>query len=154
MPCKPHPMRELVLTHANSKTHSSFRSSLLTQAISGDLSQEWVYKFILDQIPPNLKQPYVAEHSRSIYARLGSRIGFFGIDARTEVRYRTSWRFRSLTEVAYEKTSQLSRDLPDHIRSITKRAQCSQILLLSYPALDRPTWNSHRLSRTLPSSNQ
>ena len=29
--------------------------------------------------------PYVAERSRSIYARLGARIAFFGIDARTEV---------------------------------------------------------------------
>jgi PhoD related phosphatase len=28
--------------------------------------------------------PYVAEHSRSIYARLGARMAFFGIDARTE----------------------------------------------------------------------
>ncbi|KAA8566871.1 hypothetical protein EYC84_009970 [Monilinia fructicola] len=28
--------------------------------------------------------PYVAERSRSIYARLGARIAFFGIDARTE----------------------------------------------------------------------
>lgn len=28
--------------------------------------------------------PYVAEHSRSLYARLGARIAFFGIDARTE----------------------------------------------------------------------
>lgn len=28
--------------------------------------------------------PYVAEHSRSIYARLGARVAFFGIDARTE----------------------------------------------------------------------
>ncbi|KAF4632418.1 hypothetical protein G7Y89_g5706 [Cudoniella acicularis] len=31
--------------------------------------------------------PYVAERSRSIYARLGARIAFFGIDARTEVNY-------------------------------------------------------------------
>lgn len=38
----------------------------------------------------NCSQPYVAERSRSIYARLGARIAFFGIDARTEViiRYR------------------------------------------------------------------
>jgi hypothetical protein len=28
--------------------------------------------------------PYVQEYSRSIYARLGARIAFFGIDARTE----------------------------------------------------------------------
>ncbi len=28
--------------------------------------------------------PYVEERSRSIYARLGARIAFFGIDARTE----------------------------------------------------------------------
>ncbi|KAG0649976.1 hypothetical protein D0Z07_3911 [Hyphodiscus hymeniophilus] len=35
-------------------------------------------------IGPKPGKPYVMEHSRSIYARLGARIGFFGIDARTE----------------------------------------------------------------------
>lgn len=28
--------------------------------------------------------PYVAEHSRSMYARLGAGMAFFGVDARTE----------------------------------------------------------------------
>jgi hypothetical protein len=32
--------------------------------------------------------PYVAEHSHNMYARLGARIAFLGIDARTEVRTR------------------------------------------------------------------
>jgi hypothetical protein len=30
-------------------------------------------------------QPYVAEHSLNLYARLGTRIAFLGVDARTEV---------------------------------------------------------------------
>lgn len=32
------------------------------------------------------RQPYVAEHSHNMFARLGARIAFLGIDARTEVR--------------------------------------------------------------------
>jgi len=31
-------------------------------------------------------QPYVVEHSHNMYARLGARMAFLGIDARTEVR--------------------------------------------------------------------
>lgn len=42
--------------------------------------------------------PYVAETSRSIYARLGARIGFFGIDARTE---------RTRHQVNYPETYEL-----------------------------------------------
>jgi len=33
----------------------------------------------------NTMQPYVAEHSLNLYARLGTRIAFLGVDARTEV---------------------------------------------------------------------
>lgn len=42
--------------------------------------------------------PYVAERSRSIYAKLGARIAFFGIDARTE---------RTRHQVNYPETYQL-----------------------------------------------
>ncbi|KAI9734148.1 MAG: hypothetical protein M1818_006647 [Claussenomyces sp. TS43310] len=42
--------------------------------------------------------PYVAEHSRSIYARLGARIAFFGLDARTE---------RTRHQVNYPETYEL-----------------------------------------------
>ena len=31
------------------------------------------------------RQPYVAEHSHNMFAQLGARIAFLGIDARTEV---------------------------------------------------------------------
>jgi hypothetical protein len=32
-----------------------------------------------------MSQPYVAEHSHNMFAKLGARIAFLGIDARTEV---------------------------------------------------------------------
>lgn len=58
-----------------------------TLADPAQLHNTFVYKepqeqpsYIIGQKPG----PYVAETSRSIYARLGARIGFFGIDARTE----------------------------------------------------------------------
>ena len=65
-------------------------------------------------------QPYVVEHSRSIYARLGARIAFFGIDARTEVSWIPSWKNMSLIIIAHSKTSQLSWNLPDHLWEIKK----------------------------------
>jgi hypothetical protein len=34
--------------------------------------------------------PYVAEHSHNMYARLGARMAFLGLDARTEVRHASS----------------------------------------------------------------
>ena len=43
--------------------------------------------------------PYVAEHSRSIYARLGARIAFFGIDARTEASLIFLIRFLNLANL-------------------------------------------------------
>lgn len=49
----------------------------------------------------NFVQPYVAEHSRSIYARLGARIAFFGIDARTE---------RTRHQVNYPETYKIISD--------------------------------------------
>lgn len=45
--------------------------------------------------------PYVAEHSRSIITRLGARIAFFGIDARTE---------RTRHQVNYPETYQMVFD--------------------------------------------
>jgi hypothetical protein len=45
--------------------------------------------------------PYVQEHSRSLYARLGARIAFFGLDARTE---------RTRHQVNYPDTYQLIHD--------------------------------------------
>lgn len=65
------------------------------------LKDTYVYKeekedpsYIIGQKPG----PYVAEKSRSIYARLGARIAFFGIDARTE---------RTRHQVNYPETYQL-----------------------------------------------
>lgn len=66
-------------------------------------------------------KPYVAEHSRSIYARLGARVAFFGIDARTEVCF-AMIKLAKLTFSAYSKASQLSRDLPNNILSLALRA--------------------------------
>lgn len=45
--------------------------------------------------------PYVAEHSRNIITRLGARIAFFGLDARTE---------RTRHQVNYPETYQLIFD--------------------------------------------
>ena len=71
--------------------------------------------------------PYVAEHSRSIYARLGARIAFFGIDARTE---------RTRHQVNYPETY---LKIFDHIRTELKTAASSPspiqhlIVLLGIP---------------------
>lgn len=77
-------VRELTLD--NLRTHLFWKRKVLTPVTSLDPDLEYVSlrsfqcgKFL------KLSQPYVAEHSRSIYARLGARIAFFGIDARTEV---------------------------------------------------------------------
>lgn len=48
-----------------------------------------------------LPQPYVAEHSLNLFARLGSRMGFLGIDARTE---------RTRHQVNYPETYKLLFD--------------------------------------------
>lgn len=78
---------------------------------------------------------------------MGARIGFFGIDARTEVRRPLAFQGPHLiTWAAYAETSQLSWNLPHHIRSITKRAQRVKSFLVSYHALDCLAWNSHSLS--------
>lgn len=66
----------------------------------------------------NCLQPYVAERSRSIYARLGARIAFFGIDARTEVSNHERILWTILTfDVAYTSSSKLSRNIQEDFRS-------------------------------------
>lgn len=49
--------------------------------------------------------PYVYEHSRSIYSRLGARIAFFGIDARTE-RTRHQVNYPETYEVIFNRLRQ------------------------------------------------
>ncbi|CAL3968856.1 unnamed protein product [Diplocarpon coronariae] len=79
--------------------------------------------------------PYVAEHSRSIYARLGARIAFFGIDARTE---------RTRKQVNYPETydiifSRLRKEL-GAAKSSSSPIQHLVVLLgipIAYPRL---TW--------------
>lgn len=79
--------------------------------------------------------PYVAEHSRSIYARLGARIAFFGIDARTE---------RTRKQVNYPETydiifSRLRKELGAAKSSPTPIKHL--VVLLGIPiAYPRLTW--------------
>ncbi|KAL2067156.1 hypothetical protein VTL71DRAFT_1580 [Oculimacula yallundae] len=79
--------------------------------------------------------PYVVEHSRSIYARLGARIAFFGIDARTE---------RTRKQVNYPETYQI---IFDRLRKELSAAKASPspishlVVLLGIPiAYPRLTW--------------
>ncbi|ESZ96425.1 hypothetical protein SBOR_3157 [Sclerotinia borealis F-4128] len=79
--------------------------------------------------------PYVAERSRSIYARLGARIAFFGIDARTE---------RTRHQVNYPETY---KKIFDRLRAELTAAKASPnpiqhlIILLGIPiAYPRLTW--------------
>lgn len=88
--------------------------------------------------------PYVAEHSRSIYARLGARIGFFGIDARTE---------RTRKQVNYPETYQI---IFDRLRNELSAAKSSSspiqhlIVLLGIPiAYPRLTWLENIFSSPL-----
>lgn len=74
----------------------------------------------------NNMQPYVVEHSRSIYARLGARIGFFGIDARTEVSYVQSLNIRktnNYSELENKSTIQkpIRLSLTDYGKSLALR---------------------------------
>ncbi|KAI9051101.1 hypothetical protein LZ554_005205 [Drepanopeziza brunnea f. sp. 'monogermtubi'] len=79
--------------------------------------------------------PYVVEHSRSIYARLGARIAFFGIDARTE---------RTRKQVNYPETydiifSRLQKELSAYKSSSTPIQHL--VVLLGIPiAYPRLTW--------------
>jgi hypothetical protein len=62
--------------------------------------------------------PYVAEHSRSIFTRLGARIAFFGLDGRTE-RTRHQVNYPETYQMIYDRvTSELARaaasDRPIH----------------------------------------
>ncbi|KAE9376832.1 hypothetical protein N431DRAFT_331192 [Stipitochalara longipes BDJ] len=88
--------------------------------------------------------PYVAEHSRSIYARLGARVGFFGIDARTE---------RTRKQVNYPETYQI---IFDRLRKELNAAKSSLtpimhlIVLLGIPiAYPRLTWLENIFSSPL-----
>jgi len=79
--------------------------------------------------------PYVVEHSRSIYARLGARIAFFGIDARTE---------RTRKQVNYPETYQI---IFSRLRKELAAAKASSspiqhlVVLLGIPiAYPRLTW--------------
>ncbi|RDW88867.1 hypothetical protein BP6252_00899 [Coleophoma cylindrospora] len=88
--------------------------------------------------------PYVAEHSRSIYARLGARIAFFGLDARTE---------RTRKQVNYPETYEL---IFSRIRQELQKASQSSspvqhmIVLLGIPiAYPRLTWLENIFSSPL-----
>ncbi|PBP19762.1 hypothetical protein BUE80_DR009394, partial [Diplocarpon rosae] len=79
--------------------------------------------------------PYVVEHSRSIYARLGARIAFFGIDARTE---------RTRKQVNYPETYDIIfRRLRKELGAAKSSSSPIQhlIVLLGIPiAYPRLTW--------------
>ena len=88
--------------------------------------------------------PYVAEHSRSIYARLGARMAFFGIDARTE---------RTRHQVNYAETYHI---IFDRLRKELAAAAASSnpiqhlIVLLGIPiAYPRLTWLENILQSPL-----
>lgn len=88
--------------------------------------------------------PYVAEHSRSIITRLGARIGFCGIDARTE---------RTRHQVNYPDTYQM---IFDRITQQLAEAAASDrplqhlVVLLGIPiAYPRLTWLENIFSSPL-----
>jgi hypothetical protein len=68
--------------------------------------------------------PYVAEHSRSIYTRLGARIAFFGIDARTErTRHQINY------PETYEKIfNRVRRELGTRARLSAPSSSCTSAL--------------------------
>ncbi|TVY75958.1 Uncharacterized protein LSUE1_G004744 [Lachnellula suecica] len=79
--------------------------------------------------------PYVTDHSRSIYARLGARVAFFGIDARTE---------RTRHQVNYPETYDI---IVQRLRNELGAAKASSspiqhlVVLLGIPiAYPRLTW--------------
>ncbi|CAG8953495.1 hypothetical protein HYFRA_00010245 [Hymenoscyphus fraxineus] len=88
--------------------------------------------------------PYVVEHSRSIYARLGARIAFFGIDARTE---------RTRHQVNYPETYEIIVDrLRQELGAAKESATPIQhlIVLLGIPiAYPRLTWLENIFSSPL-----
>ncbi|OBT64576.1 hypothetical protein VE03_06366 [Pseudogymnoascus sp. 23342-1-I1] len=88
--------------------------------------------------------PYVEEHSRSIITRLGARIAFFGLDARTE---------RTRHQVNYPETYQM---IFDKISGELAAAAASErpikhlVVLLGIPiAYPRLTWVENILSSPL-----
>lgn len=79
--------------------------------------------------------PYVVDHSRSIYARLGARIAFFGIDARTE-RTRHQVNYPETYEIIF---SRLRKELGEARASPSPIQHL--IVLLGIPiAYPRLTW--------------
>ncbi|TVY48266.1 Uncharacterized protein LOCC1_G001283 [Lachnellula occidentalis] len=79
--------------------------------------------------------PYVTEHSRSIYARLGARVAFFGLDARTE---------RTRHQVNYPETYEIiAKRLRDELGAAKASSSPIQhlVVLLGIPiAYPRLTW--------------
>ncbi|KUJ20274.1 uncharacterized protein LY89DRAFT_682032 [Mollisia scopiformis] len=88
--------------------------------------------------------PYVAEHSRSIYARLGARIAFFGIDARTE-RTRKQVNYPETYEIIFTR---LRKELAEAKASSTPIQHL--VVLLGIPiAYPRLTWLENIFSSPL-----
>ncbi|KAG9242756.1 hypothetical protein BJ878DRAFT_513928 [Calycina marina] len=87
--------------------------------------------------------PYVVDHSRSIYARLGARIAFFGIDARTE-RTRHQVNYPETYDIIFER---LRKELGDAKASSPIK---HLIILLGIPiAYPRLTWLENIFSSPL-----
>lgn len=88
--------------------------------------------------------PYVAEHSRSIITRLGARIGFFGLDARTE---------RTRHQVNYPETYQqiFDRVVAELSHAASEgRPLTHLVVLLGIPiAYPRLTWLENIFSSPL-----
>ncbi|RDL42095.1 uncharacterized protein BP5553_02074 [Venustampulla echinocandica] len=88
--------------------------------------------------------PYVAEYSRSIYARLGARIAFFGIDARTE---------RTRHQVNYPETYDIIvKRLRDELTAARSSSSPIKhlVVLLGIPiAYPRLTWLENIFSSPL-----
>ncbi|KAI9644582.1 hypothetical protein NHQ30_006603 [Ciborinia camelliae] len=88
--------------------------------------------------------PYVAERSRSIYARLGARIAFFGIDARTErTRHQVNYP-ETYTKIFDRLRAELTaaKESPNSIQHL--------VVLLGIPiAYPRLTWLENIFSSPL-----
>ncbi|KAF7896042.1 hypothetical protein EAF00_006057 [Botryotinia globosa] len=88
--------------------------------------------------------PYVAERSRSIYARLGARVAFFGIDARTErTRHQVNYpeTYKKIFDRLREELT-AAKDSPNPIQHL--------IILLGIPiAYPRLTWLENIFSSPL-----
>jgi hypothetical protein len=88
--------------------------------------------------------PYVAEHSRSILTRLGARIAFFGIDARTE-RTRHQVNYPDTYQMIFDRVSKELADAAARGQPITHL-----VVLLGIPiAYPRLTWLENIFSSPL-----